>query len=111
MPIQLPELTKRYYTTNETARLFGVAPTTIRHWEEKFTILRTHKFGNGERRFTVEHIRLLQKIHFLVKERGFTIEGAKREINAHKSWYRDKDKMLERLRKIKSSLEEIREGI
>ncbi len=108
MPVELPDLEKRYYTTGEVAKLFGVTRSTIRYWENRFDILRTHKFGNGERRFTADQVRLVQKIHALVKEKSYTIQGAVNEINDHKSWYREKDKVLERLKKLRSELADLK---
>lgn len=108
MPVQLPELTKRYYTTGEVAKIFGVPRNTIRAWEEKFDMVRATKSGKGERRFTADQVRLIQKVHHLIKERGFTVPGARLELAEHKTWYRGKDKILERLKTLKEGLEELK---
>ncbi len=108
MPIALPELTKRYYTTGEVAKLFSVTRSTIRYWESKFSLLDAHKFGNGERRFRADQVELIQKIHTLIKEKGFTIQGAEKELAENKSWYREKDKNLRKLKEIRTKLLDLR---
>lgn len=71
-------LTKLYYSIGEVSELFGVAPSLIRYWESEFSTLKPAKNSKGERKYTVKDIELLQQIFHLVKERGFTIDGAKR---------------------------------
>lgn len=108
MPVTLPSLTKRYYTTGEVAKFFNVTRATIRYWESKFTLLVAHKFGNGERRFRGDQVELIQKIHALVKEQGYTIQGAEQELQSNKDWYRSKDKNLRKLKELRSALEELK---
>lgn len=108
MPVQLPELNKRYYTTGEVAKFFGVTRSTIRYWEKQFDILQAHKFGNGERRFTADQVRMVQKIHLLVRERGFTIKGAEQELQEHRKWYKEKDRILKKLRDVRKNLHGLR---
>jgi DNA-binding transcriptional MerR regulator len=61
--------------------LFDVAPSLIRHWEKHFSQLHTKRTRKGNRQFTTNDIRNIEKIYTLVKERGFTLEGAKQELN------------------------------
>ena len=108
MAVQLPELNKRYYTTGEVAKFFNVTRATIRYWESKFSLLQAHKFGNGERRFRADQVELIQKIHLLVKQKGYTIKGAETELTSNKTWYREKDKTLRKLKEIRANLEGLR---
>lgn len=108
MPISLPELSKRYYTTGEVAKIFGVTRATIRYWESKFSLLSAHKFGNGERRFRADQVEMIQKIHSLVKEKGYTISGAEKELQANKKWYRGKNENLQKLKDLRAGLKELR---
>jgi DNA-binding transcriptional MerR regulator len=72
---------KQYYTIGEVAELFKVKTSHIRFWTNEFKIkVRTTK--KGDRLFTADQIRELRAIHHLVKERGFTLTGAKAKLKA-----------------------------
>ena len=74
------ELTKLYYSIGEVAEMFGVSTSLIRYWESEFTFLRPKKNRKGDRQFTKKDINYLERIYSLVKERGFTLDGAKKEL-------------------------------
>ena len=74
------ELTKLYYSIGEVAEMFDVSNSLIRYWETEFTALKPQKNRKGDRRYMVKDIRVLERIYTLVKERGFTLEGAKKEM-------------------------------
>lgn len=75
MYIDLPE--KRYYNIGEVAKAFNVNASLLRFWEKEFEVLKPKKNAKGNRKFTPEDIKNLQLIFHLVKERGFTLDGAK----------------------------------
>lgn len=102
---------KLYYSIGEVSKIFDVSKSLIRFWETEFDFLKPHKNSKGDRRFTKQNLEQFQLIHHLVKERGFTLEGAKKEIAANKSRYSEKQKVIERLTKLKGFLEEIREEL
>lgn len=74
------ELTKLYYSISEVAEMFDVSNSLIRYWETEFKSLKPKKSRKGDRQYTVKDIRVLERIYTLVKERGFTLEGAKKEM-------------------------------
>ena len=78
------DLTKLYYSIGEVAEMFGVTTSLIRYWESEFPTLRPGKNNRGERKFTARDIEQIELIYNLVKERGFTLEGAKKEISSLK---------------------------
>ena len=79
--MKLPnDLTKLYYSMSEVTEIFSVNASLIRYWDKEFPSLRPHKNRKGDRRFTKGDLEELNKIYTLVKERGFTIEGAKKEL-------------------------------
>ena len=82
MHIDLPE--KRYYGIGEVAQAFGVNTSLIRFWEKEFDVLQPKKNAKGNRKFTPQDIKNLQLIYHLVKERGFTLEGAKIHLKEDK---------------------------
>lgn len=101
-------LNKRYYTIGEVAEMFQVSKSLIRFWENEFDFLRPHKNSKGDRRFTAQNIEQFQLIHQLVKERGFTLDGAKQEIKRQQTFLKEKDKQLKRLEEIRSFLLQLR---
>ncbi len=102
MSMKDKEITKLYWSIGEIAEMFSVSKSLIRFWENEFDILRPAKNTKGERRFTAQNIEQMRIIYTLVKERGFTIKGAKQEIRENKKRIvnqREAIKSLEKLRK------------
>lgn len=106
--IDTEELSKLYYTIGEVADMLNISTSLIRFWESEFTYLKPHKNSKGDRRFTKQNIEQLQLIHHLVKEKGFTLEGAKKEIKDNKARVQAKNKALNTLLHLKSKLTELR---
>lgn len=80
MKISEKQLTKLYYTIGEVAVMFNVNASLIRFWEKEFTIIQPKKNKKGNRLFTPKDILNFNKIYNLVKEQGFTLEGAKNSL-------------------------------
>lgn len=80
MQIINQKLTKLYYSIGEVAKMFDVNPSLIRFWEKEFPILKLKKNKKGNRMFMVKDIQNLELIYDLVKNKGFTLEGAKNRI-------------------------------
>ena len=102
---------KRYYSIGEIAEMFGVSKSLIRFWESEFEMLRPHKNSKGDRRFTKQNIEQFQRIYYLVKERGFTLEGAKKELKREKQRHKERKKVIGQLTELKSFLEEIKKEL
>ena len=78
MHVDLPE--KRYYKIGEVAKAFNVNASLVRFWEKEFDIIKPKKNAKGNRLFTADDIANFKLIFNLVKERGFTLEGAKQKL-------------------------------
>ena len=78
--VNIDNLTKLYYSIGEVADMFEVNTSLIRFWEKEFTQLKPKKNKNGNRLFTVKDIDKLNSIYILVKEQGFTLDGAKGQL-------------------------------
>jgi len=78
--INTENLTKLYYSIGEVAEMFDVKTSLIRFWEKEFTQLKPKKNKKGNRLFTVKDIEKLNYIFILVKEQGFTLDGAKIQL-------------------------------
>ena len=106
------ELTKRYYAIGEVAGLFeNLTTSKIRFWESEFDILSPRKDTSGNRRFTKKDIDDLRIIYHLVHERGFKLEGARREIKDNKIRYQQKIKMVDELEALKVLLLDIKKQL
>lgn len=106
MEINLPD--KRYYKIGEVAKAFGVNASLIRFWENEFEVLKPKKNKKGNRLFTPEDLDNLKLIFFLVKEKGFTLEGAKNKLKENPEEVFSKHKIIQRLEEIKNELVEIK---
>ncbi len=106
MHIELPE--KRYYGIGEVAKAFDVNTSLIRFWEKEFDILKPKKNAKGNRKFTPEDIKNLKFIYHLVKERGFTLDGAKTHLKEEKKQSLEKFEIIEKLEGIKAQLIKIK---
>lgn len=73
-------LTKIYYSIGEVAAIFNVNTSLIRFWEKEFTVIQPKKNKKGNRLFTVKDIEHFNKIYQLVKEQGYTLDGAKKAL-------------------------------
>lgn len=109
MQISLPE--KRYYGIGEVADAFGVNTSLIRFWEKEFDIIQPKKNAKGNRKFTPEDIKNLELIYHLVKERGFTLEGAKTHLKENKKKTLDKFEIIRKLEGIKAELLKIKDQL
>lgn len=78
-------LTKLYYSIGELAELFDVNTSLIRYWEKEFTLLHPKKSKAGIRKYTQKDIENFNKVYALVKEKGFTIDGAKKALKESRS--------------------------
>lgn len=106
--MQLPELTKLYYSIGEVANIFGIAPTVIRYWESEFTQLRPGKNSKGDRKYTVKDINTIADIYHLVKEKGFKIEGAKKELETIKIAEKETELLLKHMKTLRKKVIEMR---
>ena len=95
---------KRYYSIGEVAKAFGVNASLIRFWDSEFEILKPKKNAKGNRMFTPEDVKNLQLIYHLVKERGFTLEGAKTHLKEGQKKTLDKFDIINKLETIKAQL-------
>jgi DNA-binding transcriptional MerR regulator len=106
MYIELPE--KRYYSIGEVAKAFDVNASLIRFWEKEFDALKPKKNAKGNRKFTPEDIKNLKFIYHLVKERGFTLDGAKIHLKEEKKETLTNFEIISKLEDVKNQLIKIK---
>ncbi|HOT89911.1 MAG TPA: MerR family transcriptional regulator [Bacteroidales bacterium] len=109
MPYKEKEIAKIYYTIGEVAEMFHVNTSLIRFWEKEFDIIKPQKNKKGNRLFTKEDIDHFYIIFHLVKERGFTLQGAKEKLKGNKEDTIRQIEIVKSLNKIKDFLNEVKE--
>ena len=104
---------KLFYSMGEVAEMFDVNASLIRHWESQFSVIRPKRNKKGNRLFSPEDVENLKMIYHLVKERGMTLEGAKKALRKAPSESGvDRDaELMERLQRIRALLVEVREDL
>ena len=105
------KIEKVYYTIGEVAALFEVNQSLIRFWEKEFDILRPQKNKKGNRLFTKQDINNLRIIYHLVKERGYTLQGAREKLKHNREDVEKNVEIIDSLQMIKSFLLEIKEEL
>jgi DNA-binding transcriptional MerR regulator len=111
MPYKDKPIEKLYYSIGEVADMFEVNVSLIRFWEKEFDILKPKKNKKGNRMFTQKDMENLKIIYHLVKERGFTLEGAKKKLKDNKEDTVDNIEIVNRLKDIRQFLVELREEL
>ncbi len=102
---------KLYYSISEVAGWFKVNTSLLRYWENEFDILQPRKTRKGDRLFRVEDIKNLQLIYFLLRQRKFSIEGARNYLKQNKGQADVQLQLIQSLTKFKSFLFELKAGL
>lgn len=111
MPYKEKDIEKKYFSIGEVAEVFKVAPSLIRFWESEFEILNPKKNKKGNRQFTKEDIDNLTVIFHLVKEKGYTLQGAKEALKNSQKKPVDKVEVIKSLEKVKDFLIELKKSL
>ncbi len=105
MPYKDKEIEKMYFTISEVAKQFNVAASLIRFWETEFEILKPKKTTKGNRLYTKKDIENFRLVYHLVKEKGFTLDGAKKKLKEGNTKSVDtQSEIISHLKNIKSFL-------
>lgn len=102
---------KLYYSIGEVAEILGITKSIIRYWENEFSFIKPHRNSRGERKFTDLTIRELKVVHHLIKDKGFTINGAKLELEKNKDYHLRIKKTIESLETAKMGLQLLLENL
>ncbi|PIV17412.1 MAG: transcriptional regulator [Flavobacteriales bacterium CG03_land_8_20_14_0_80_35_15] len=102
MFVNLPD--KRYYSIGEVAKAFDVNTSLIRFWDQEFEVIQPKKNKKGNRLFTQEDIKNLQLIYRLVKEKGFTLDGARKALKEKPKKLNAANDIIVKLEAIKQEL-------
>jgi DNA-binding transcriptional MerR regulator len=111
MPYKEKEINKVYFPIGEVAEMFKVNTSLIRFWEKEFDIIKPQKNKKGNRLFTQEDVDNFHIIYHLVKERGFTLQGAKDKLKDNKEETIQQLEIIKSLTKVKDFLLQIKEEL
>lgn len=102
---------KLYYSIGEVAEMFGENTSLIRFWEKEFDIIKPKKNKKGNRLFTTTDVKHLRLIHHLVKDKGYTLKGAKEFIKNNPEGIDKNAEVVTSLNKIKEFLLNLKKGL
>lgn len=105
------EIEKLYFTIGEVSDMLGLNASQIRYWETEFETLKPRKDRGGNRIYTKEDIETIRLIHHLVKEKGFTIEGARSKLRNGADETVKKMKIYNSLKRLRDFLEELKDSL
>ena len=102
---------KLYYSIGEVSKIVGISTSKIRFWEKEFDVINPKKNKKGNRAFTKKDLEKIKLIQHLLKEKKYTINGAKKKIRTNPNKTNLHQKVIENLKKIKKELIEIRNNL
>ena len=106
------ELVKKlYYPIGEVASWFNVNTSLIRYWEKEFKQLQPRKTRKGDRLFRAQDIEFLRQLYFLLREKKYSIEGAKTYLKNNKEKAEKDIAVLNSLKNIKQFLVSLKESL
>jgi len=111
MPYREKKIEKLYYSIGEVAKIFDVNTSLIRFWEKEFDVIKPKKNKKGNRFFTKQDIDNFHLIYHLVKERGMTLQGAKKKLKENKEDTMNNFEIVKSLSEIKNLLLEIKDSL
>ncbi len=102
MPYKDKPIVKKYYTIGEVAKELKVATSLIRFWETQFDFIRPKKNAKGNRKYTQEDLKKIRLVYHLVKEKGFTLQGAQEHIKNSKDGIDSQADLVVSLKRIRT---------
>jgi DNA-binding transcriptional MerR regulator len=111
MPYKEREISKMYYTMGEVSAIFDVNQSLIRFYEKEFDVLQPKKNKKGNRYFTPEDLENFKIIFHLIRDKGYTLQGAKDHLKNNMDGTRDNQRVIDSLENMKKFLLEVRDEL
>lgn len=111
MPYKERDISKMYYSMGEVAAMFDVNQSLLRYYEKEFEILQPKKNKKGNRYFTPEDIENLKVIFHLIRDKGYTIQGAKDHLKNNLNTTKDQQAVISALEHLRTFLIEVRDQL
>lgn len=107
----MENIEKKYYKIKEVAEIIGLPASTLRFWENRFTIIKPRRNDHGTRFYTASDIEKIRIVAYLVKEKGMRLEVAEQQIRHNHSGISRKVEALESLRGIRLKLKTLLDAL
>lgn len=104
-------LDKKYYKISEVAEILDIPASTLRFWENRFTIIKPRRNDKGTRFYTPADIEKIRMVHYLVKEKGMRLEAAQEQIKRNQTGISKKVEALNRLKSIRDRLQTVLDAL
>ena len=112
MTLRTQPIGKLYYRIGEVADRFKVNTSLIRFYEKEFDIIKPHRNKKGNRLFTQNDVDNFHSIFHLIKEKGYTLDGAKLQLREKRAAAKSPEQdVLNSLLRMKRFLLELREQL
>ncbi|MDR0428251.1 MAG: MerR family transcriptional regulator [Dysgonamonadaceae bacterium] len=95
---------KIFYSIREVAEMFNVNPSLLRYWEKEFSTINPTKTSKGIRQYKKEDIEEIKLVHYLVKEKGMTLLGAKQKLKENRDKVIHTEEIVSRMKEIRNEL-------
>jgi len=102
---------KLFYSIGEVAAMLDEQTSAVRYWENEFDIIKPRKNKKGNRMFSPQDLENLKIIHYLLKEKGMTIAGAKKKMAENPGDVKKNHEVIRSLQEIRKLLVKIRDDI
>ena len=103
---------KLYYSISEVAQILGEAPSLVRFWSNTFSrFIKPVRNAKGNRQFKAEDVEVLKQIHYLVKDKGMTLDGAASQLAESRSSVESRVKALDSLKAIRARFVQIKDSL
>ncbi len=110
MALKQQKTQKLYYSISEVAKMFELNESALRFWEKEFTNINPRKNDKGTRFYKEEDIEAVREVHFLLKEQGLTLAGAKKRLKDNKEEVVRQVEVIRKLKQIRSELLHLKEA-
>ena len=111
MPYKRKEIEKVYYRIGEVASMFNVNISLIRYWEKEFDSIKPHRNKKGTRFFTKKDVDTFHLIYHLVKERGYTLAGAREKLKDNPEDMQRDHEIIKSLQQVRAFLLDLKEEL
>lgn len=111
MPYKQKYIEKKYFTIGEVAEQFGVATSLVRFWESEFDSIKPTKNKKGNRIYTKQDIEDISIVYHYVKEKGYTLNGAKELIKIDRTKNLEKIEAIYALERVRDFLIELKNNM
>ncbi len=105
------DLDKKYYKISEVATLLSIPASTLRFWENKFTVIKPYRNSHGTRFYTPADIDKIAQIHYLVKERGLKLDAAQEQLRVNPQGIDQRHRTISRLKEMRSRVQEMLDAL